>query len=83
MKALIQLDKHDIAKIIADYFGVDFSKVRVEPYIGTTGYGMAETETVFVRAEVIGDFGAMCFNERHKDNHFNEYHPADNYGCYT
>lgn len=78
MKALIQLDKYDIAKIIAEHFGVDLSKVKVEPYIGTTGYGMAETEAAFVRAEVVGDFGAMYFNEHHKDDH-----PADNYGCYT
>ena len=83
MKALIQLDKHDIAKIIAEHFGVDLSKVRVEPYIGTAGCGMDETEAAFIRAEVVGDFGAMCFNKHHEDNHFNEYHPVDNYGCYT
>ena len=55
MKTLIQLDKNDIEQIIAKHFGVDLSKVRVEPYIGMSGYGMDETETAYVRAEVTND----------------------------
>lgn len=78
MKICIQLDVYDITNIIAEYFGVDSEKVKVEPYIGISGYGMAETETAFVRAEVNGDIGAMNFHRLSKDNT-----PSDNYGCYT
>lgn len=87
MRVCIQLDKYDIEKIIAEHFGVNLNKVKVEPYIGITGCGMDETETAFVRAEIAGDFSTIYFNEHYKDDHFNEYHkddhPADNYGCYT
>ena len=78
MKTCIQLDVYDITNIIAEYFGVDSKKVKVEPYIGISGYGMAETETAYVRAEVNGDIGTMNFHRPSKDNT-----PSDNYGCYT
>lgn len=80
MKTLIQLDKHDIEQIIAEHFGVDSAKVIVEPYIATVGYGMAETQMAFVRAEVENDSEITYFK---KPNRYDYEHPADNYGCYT
>jgi len=52
METIIKLNKEDVAKIIAEYFDVDKSKVNVEPYTTTAGYGMWEYETTDLRVEI-------------------------------
>lgn len=42
MKTIIELDKNDIAKIIAQHFDVKYTDVDVHPFITTKGYGMDE-----------------------------------------
>ena len=55
MKYTVQLDKQDIANIIARYFSVDSAQVNIEINTTTEGYEMTEHEVKYVEAKVVFD----------------------------
>lgn len=52
METIIKLNKEDVIKIIAEYFEVDKSKVNVELYTTTAGYGIYEYEITDLKVEI-------------------------------
>ena len=55
MQTVLKLDKRDITAIIADKFGCNANKVRIEAKRTYAGYGPMETDTYSITGEVILD----------------------------